>query len=173
MAAKKIAFDQEAREAIRRGVNQLARAVKITLGPAGRNVVLEKGFGSPTVTKDGVTVAVVVPVSVMVGVFVGVSVQVGALKADLGPMRLIMPDHQSARVIGRGECRPDVRPGDKIAADRQPQQVPVGGARGAVGVLKEIRLWACVYAQPTAGQRFPPGFVEPGQLAQPFCCDVL
>ena len=57
MAAKKIAFDQEAREAIRRGVNQLAKAVKITLGPAGRNVILEKSFGSPTVTKDGVTVA--------------------------------------------------------------------------------------------------------------------
>ncbi|NIA07039.1 MAG: chaperonin GroEL [Actinobacteria bacterium] len=57
MAAKKIAFDQEAREALRRGVKQLARAVKITLGPAGRNVVLEKSFGSPTVTKDGVTVA--------------------------------------------------------------------------------------------------------------------
>jgi chaperonin GroEL len=57
MAAKKIAFDMEAREAIRSGVNQLARAVKITLGPRGRNVVLEKSFGSPTVTKDGVTVA--------------------------------------------------------------------------------------------------------------------
>ena len=57
MAAKKIAFDQEAREAIRRGVSKLARAVKVTLGPSGRNVVLEKSFGSPTVTKDGVTVA--------------------------------------------------------------------------------------------------------------------
>src|SRR5687767_5900084 len=57
MAAKKIAFDMEAREAIRRGVKQLARAVKVTLGPSGRNVVLEKSFGSPTVTKDGVTVA--------------------------------------------------------------------------------------------------------------------
>ncbi|NLX03929.1 MAG: chaperonin GroEL [Phycisphaerae bacterium] len=57
MAAKKLAFDAEAREAIRRGVKQLARAVKITLGPSGRNVVLEKSFGSPTVTKDGVTVA--------------------------------------------------------------------------------------------------------------------
>ncbi len=57
MAAKRIAFDMEAREAIRRGVKQLARAVKITLGPCGRNVVLEKSFGSPTVTKDGVTVA--------------------------------------------------------------------------------------------------------------------
>ena len=57
MAAKKIIFDQEARQAIRNGVRQLARAVKVTLGPAGRNVVIEKSFGSPTVTKDGVTVA--------------------------------------------------------------------------------------------------------------------
>ncbi len=57
MAAKKIAFDQEAREAIRRGVKQLARAVRVTLGPRGKNVVIEKSFGAPTVTKDGVTVA--------------------------------------------------------------------------------------------------------------------
>jgi chaperonin GroEL len=57
MAAKRIAFDQEAREAILRGVKKLARAVKVTLGPSGRNVVLEKSFGSPLVTKDGVTVA--------------------------------------------------------------------------------------------------------------------
>jgi len=57
MAAKKIAFDQEARENIRKGVNKLAKAVKVTLGPRGRNVVLQKSFGSPTVTKDGVTVA--------------------------------------------------------------------------------------------------------------------
>src|ERR1700675_3242187 len=57
MAAKRIAFDQEAREAILRGVKKLPRAVKATLGPSGLNVVLEKSFGSPTVTKDGVTVA--------------------------------------------------------------------------------------------------------------------
>ena len=55
--AKMIAFEQEAREAIRRGVSKLARAVKVTLGPKGRNVILQKSFGSPTVTKDGVTVA--------------------------------------------------------------------------------------------------------------------
>jgi len=54
---KMIAFEQEAREAIRRGVSKLARAVKVTLGPKGRNVILQKSFGSPTVTKDGVTVA--------------------------------------------------------------------------------------------------------------------
>ncbi|MFN9040351.1 MAG: chaperonin GroEL, partial [Planctomyces sp.] len=57
MAAKMIAFDQEAQEAMRRGVSKLARAVKVTLGPRGRNVIIEKSFGSPTVTKDGVTVA--------------------------------------------------------------------------------------------------------------------
>ena len=57
MAAKQIAFDQEAREAMRRGVAKLARAVKVTRGPKGRNVIIQKSFGSPTVTKDGVTVA--------------------------------------------------------------------------------------------------------------------
>jgi chaperonin GroEL len=57
MAAKDIIFDQRAREAILKGVNILADAVKVTLGPKGRNVVIEKSFGSPTITKDGVTVA--------------------------------------------------------------------------------------------------------------------
>src|SRR5688572_27524463 len=57
MTVKKIAYDQEARERMRDGVRKLARAVKVTLGPRGRNVIIEKSFGSPTVTKDGVTVA--------------------------------------------------------------------------------------------------------------------
>ncbi|MHC4977164.1 MAG: chaperonin GroEL, partial [Planctomycetota bacterium] len=57
MPAKQIAFENDARERILKGVQQLARAVKVTLGPSGRVVVLEKSFGSPTVTKDGVTVA--------------------------------------------------------------------------------------------------------------------
>jgi chaperonin GroEL len=55
--AKLIAFDQEARDALRRGVSKLTKAVRVTLGPRGRNVILQKSFGSPTVTKDGVTVA--------------------------------------------------------------------------------------------------------------------
>src|SRR3990167_6865543 len=55
--AKQILFDEEARRRMYQGVKQLADAVKVTLGPKGRNVVLEKKFGSPTVTKDGVTVA--------------------------------------------------------------------------------------------------------------------
>src|SRR6187549_4164757 len=57
MAAKEIAYDEKARAYILAGVNALADAVKVTLGPRGRNVVIEKSFGAPTVTKDGVTVA--------------------------------------------------------------------------------------------------------------------
>ncbi|HLA37390.1 MAG TPA: TCP-1/cpn60 chaperonin family protein, partial [Candidatus Brocadiales bacterium] len=57
MAAKQLAFKEEAREALLRVVSKLARAVKSTLGPRGRHAILDKGYGSPTVTKDGVTVA--------------------------------------------------------------------------------------------------------------------
>jgi len=55
--AKQILHGEDSRQAILRGVNILANAVKVTLGPKGRNVVIEKKFGSPTITKDGVTVA--------------------------------------------------------------------------------------------------------------------
>src|SRR6266481_3315214 len=57
MAAKLLAFDVEARKSLLAGVTKLARAVKVTLGPRGRNAVIDKGWGAPTVTKDGVTVA--------------------------------------------------------------------------------------------------------------------
>ncbi len=55
--AKMIAFDEEARRGLERGMNQLADAVKVTLGPKGRNVVLEKKWGAPTITNDGVSIA--------------------------------------------------------------------------------------------------------------------
>ena len=57
MAGKQIVYNEQARHALMRGVNKLADAVKVTLGPKGRNVVIDKKFGSPTITKDGVTVA--------------------------------------------------------------------------------------------------------------------
>ncbi len=57
MAAKSIQYSTDARAALKRGVDQLADAVKVTLGPKGRNVVIDKKFGAPTITKDGVTVA--------------------------------------------------------------------------------------------------------------------
>ena len=57
MAAKEIVFSSSARASIATGLNILANTVKVTLGPRGRNVIIEKSWGSPTVTKDGVTVA--------------------------------------------------------------------------------------------------------------------
>ena len=57
MAAKDVRFGDDVRQKMVNGVNVLANAVKVTLGPKGRNVVLEKGYGAPTITKDGVTVA--------------------------------------------------------------------------------------------------------------------
>src|SRR3982074_1097424 len=57
MASKELHFNVDARAALQRGVDQLAEAVKVTLGPKGRNVVIDKKFGAPTITKDGVTVA--------------------------------------------------------------------------------------------------------------------
>ena len=57
MSAKEIVYDEKARALVLNGVNALADAVKVTLGPKGRNVLIEKSFGSPTITKDGVTVA--------------------------------------------------------------------------------------------------------------------
>ena len=57
MASKELHFNVDARAALKRGVDQLADAVKVTLGPKGRNVVLDKKFGSPTITRDGVSVA--------------------------------------------------------------------------------------------------------------------
>ena len=57
MAVKTIAFGQDARDKIKKGVSKLSKAVRVTLGPRGRNVILQKSYGAPTVTKDGVTVA--------------------------------------------------------------------------------------------------------------------
>src|SRR3990167_7156882 len=57
MAAKQLIYDEDARRLLQKGIKQLADAVRVTMGPTGRNVILEKGFGSPSVTKDGVTVA--------------------------------------------------------------------------------------------------------------------
>ncbi|MEO5584773.1 MAG: TCP-1/cpn60 chaperonin family protein, partial [Flavobacteriales bacterium] len=57
MAAKKIQYEIDARDRLKRGVDQLANAVKVTLGPKGRNVIIDRKFGAPQVTKDGVTVA--------------------------------------------------------------------------------------------------------------------
>ena len=93
MAAKKIAFGTDARAAIQKGVKKLAKAVKITLGPCGRNVVLEKSFGSPTVTKDGVTVAK--------------EIELEDAYENMGAqmVRRLPPRHRTLRVTGQRRLR--------------------------------------------------------------------
>ena len=71
--AKEVKFGVEAREALIQGVNELANAVRVTIGPKGRNVVLDKSYGAPLITNDGVTVAVVVPSPATSLVFVATS----------------------------------------------------------------------------------------------------
>lgn len=68
--AKEIKFNEEARRSLERGVNALADAVKVTLGPKGRNVVLEKKFGAPTITNDGVTIAVILNLKILLKIWV-------------------------------------------------------------------------------------------------------
>lgn len=68
--AKEIKFNEEARRSLERGVNALADAVKVTLGPKGRNVVLEKKFGAPTITNDGVTIAVILNLKIRLKIWV-------------------------------------------------------------------------------------------------------
>src|SRR5206468_3925144 len=79
MAAKYLEFNTEARSRLKRGVDQLADAVKVTLGPKGRNVVIEKKFGNPTITKDGVTVAKEIELEDSI---VNVGAQVGTISAN-------------------------------------------------------------------------------------------
>src|SRR6185503_7047102 len=80
--AKQLQFDESARQALLRGVEKLARAVKATLGPAGRNVILDKKFGSPTITKDGVrnVTAGANPISLQRGIMKATEAIVAQLK---------------------------------------------------------------------------------------------
>ena len=101
MAAKQLIFDEQARQAILRGVSKLTKAVVATLGPKGRNVVIDKKFGSPTVTKDGVTVAKEIELFDPLAVADGLSQRefcgLQRLAGRLGPLNVLDDlDHERA-----------------------------------------------------------------------------
>lgn len=132
MAAKKMAFGTDARTAIREGVNKLTEAVKITLGPCGRNVVLEKSFGSPTVTKDGVTVAK--------------EIELEDSYENIGAQMVKEVASKTSSVAGDGTTTATIlaesifEEGLKnITAGANPMQVKQGIERGVDAIVKELQ----------------------------------
>jgi chaperonin GroEL len=132
MAAKQILYSEGSRQAILRGVNQLADAVKVTLGPKGRNVVLEKKFGGPTITKDGVTVAKEVelkdPLENMGAQMVR---EVASKTSDVAG-----DGTTTATVLAQSICREGVK---AVAAGANPMALKRGIERAVDAVVEEIK----------------------------------
>jgi len=132
MAAKDIVFDVKARESILRGVNTLADAVKATLGPKGRNVVIEKSFGSPTITKDGVTVAK--------------EVELENKFENMGAQMVKEVASKTSDVAGDGTTTATVlaqaifREGSKlVAAGHNPMDIKRGIDKGVTAIVTELK----------------------------------
>jgi len=132
MAAKEIRYDQKARESLLKGVNILADAVKVTLGPKGRNVILEKSFGSPTVTKDGVTVAK--------------EIELEDRFENMGAQMVREVASKTSDIAGDGTTTATVlaqaiyREGSKlVAAGHNPMELKRGIERGVETVIEELK----------------------------------
>src|SRR5882724_1873654 len=142
MAAKEILFDVRAREAILKGVNTLADAVKVTLGPKGRNVVIEKSFGSPTITKDGVTVAK--------------EIELENKFENMGAQMVREVASKTSDVAGDGTTTATVlaqaifREGSKlVAAGHNPMEIKRGIDKAVEIVVAELKKMA----KPTSGKK--------------------
>ena len=142
MAAKEIRYDQKAREALLRGVNILADAVKVTLGPKGRNVILEKSFGSPLVTKDGVTVAK--------------EIELEDRFENMGAQMVREVASKTSDIAGDGTTTATVlaqaiyREGSKlVAAGHNPMELKRGIERGVEVVGQELKK----FSKPTKEQK--------------------
>src|SRR5256714_1827849 len=157
--AKDIIFDVRAREAILRGVNILADTVKVTLGPKGRNVVIEKSFGSPTITKDGVTVAK--------------EIELENKFENMGAQMVKEVASKTSDVAGDGTTTATVlaqaifREGSKlVAAGNNPMEIKRGSEQAVAFVLPEeaerraLAAWAAQSPRgpSTPGAAKPPGF---------------
>src|SRR6202171_2094285 len=130
--AKEILFDVRAREVILKGVNTLADAVKVTLGPKGRNVVIEKSFGSPTITKDGVTVAK--------------EIELENKFENMGAQMVKEVASKTSDVAGDGTTTATVlaqaifREGSKlVAAGNNPMEIKRGIEKAVIAVVNELK----------------------------------
>src|ERR1700716_3661592 len=142
MAAKEILFDVRAREAILKGVNTLADEVKATLGPKGRNVVIEKSFGSPTITKDGVTVAK--------------EIELQDRFENMGAQMVKEVASRTSDIAGDGTTTATVlaqaiyREGSKlVAAGNNPMEIKRGIDKAVAAVVEALKK----LSKPTRGQK--------------------
>src|SRR4249919_2440210 len=142
MAAKEIVYTESARNLILAGVNALADAVKVTLGPKGRNVVIEKSFGSPTVTKDGVTVAK--------------EIELENKFENMGAQMVREVASKTSDVAGDGTTTATVlaqaiyREGAKlVAAGHNPMEIKRGIDKAVAVIVTELKK----LSKPTAGKK--------------------
>src|SRR6187401_1156540 len=142
MTAKTIIFDTKAREKIMTGVDTLANAVKVTLGPKGRNVVIEKSFGSPTITKDGVTVAK--------------EIELENRFENMGAQMVKEVASKTSDVAGDGTTTATVlaqaifREGTKlVAAGHNPMEIKRGIEKAVLVIVSELKK----VSKPTAGKK--------------------
>jgi chaperonin GroEL len=132
MSAKLVHYDAEARDALKRGVDKLANAVKVTLGPRGRNVVIEKSFGAPTVTKDGVTVAKEIELSDKVENMGAQMVREVASKTS----DIAGDGTTTATVLAQSIIHTGLR---NVTAGANPMELKRGIDKAVIEVVKELR----------------------------------
>ncbi len=136
MAAKKIAYDEKARNALERGASMVADAVKVTLGPAGRNVLIDKKFGAPTITKDGVTVAKEIELE---GIFENMGAQL--LKQAASKTNDVAGDGTTtATVLAQAMFRAGLK---SVASGANPMQIKQGmdqAVEAAVAHIKKVAV---------------------------------
>ena len=142
MAAKELLFNTDARSRLKRGVDQLAEAVKVTLGPKGRNVVIDKKFGSPTVTKDGVTVAKEVELSDPIENMGAQMVKEVATKTS----DLAGDGTTTATVLAQAIFREGLK---NVTAGANPMELKRGIDRAVEAVVEQLKT----LSQPTAGKK--------------------
>jgi chaperonin GroEL len=142
MAAKELLFNTEARTRLKKGVDHLAEAVKVTLGPKGRNVVIDKKFGSPTVTKDGVTVAKEIELSDAIENMGAQMVKEVATKTS----DLAGDGTTTATVLAQAIFREGLK---NVTAGANPMELKRGIDRAVEGVVEQLRTLSV----PTAGKK--------------------
>src|SRR3970282_834471 len=142
MAAKELHFNTDARSALKRGVDQLAEAVKVTLGPKGRNVVLDKKFGAPTVTKDGVTVAKEIELSDPVENMGAQMVKEAATKTS----DIAGDGTTTATVLAQAIFREGLK---NVTAGANPMAIKRGIEKAVITVVEELKKLSV----PTSGKK--------------------